>query len=495
MPANSPPYLSKTRFVGGLQCLKRLYLESYHRKLADPIDASLQARFDTGTALGELARDMFPGGRLVEEDYTAHDSAARKTQSLASDDAVPSIYEAAFTFEGIRTRVDVLQRLDSGDFALVEVKSGTSVKPEHIPDAAIQTYVAEGAGLNVRKVYLVHIDNSYVYEGGPYILDRLFRMEEVTDQVRSYMAASLASDLARMREALERSEQPEISIGRHCAKPYTCPFYQHCRKDTPEHHIEQLPGARSDLLELLISSGIDDIHGIPEGFSGLSPGQERVRDSVMSGEPYVGEGLRASLSEVQDPLLFLDFETFNPALPMYPGTRPYQMIPFQWSLHILHRSGQLEHRDFLHTGPDDPRPAFMDSLLEAAGTTGTIIVYSNFEEARLKQLADEFPEYAQGLLALCERIFDLYKAVRAHYYHPEFHGSYSLKSVLPAVVPGLTYAGLGIQEGQTASLAFARKIAPETDETERAGLHSDLLEYCRRDTQALVEVFQALRFL
>ena len=495
MPADSPPSLSKTRFIGGLQCLKRLYLETKHRKLADPIDASLQARFDTGTALGELARDMFPGGRLVSEDYLALDSAVQKTQTLVSDDAVPSIYEAAFTFDGIRTRFDILQRLDSADFALVEVKSGTSVKPEHIPDAAIQTYVAEGVGLNIRKVYLAHIDNSYVYEGGPYILDRLFQMEEVTDQVRSYMAASLRSDLARMREILERSEQPEVSIGRHCTKPYTCPFYLHCRKDTPEHHIEQLPGARSNLLELLLSSGIDDIHGIPEGYSELSPDQMRVRDSVVSGEPYVGEGLRASLSEVQDPLLFLDFETFNPALPAYPGTRPYQLIPFQWSLHLLHPTGQLEHRDFLHAGPDDPRPAFIDSLLEATGTTGTIIVYSSFEEARLKKLADEFPEYAQGLLALCERIFDLYKAVRAHYYHPEFHGSYSLKAVLPAVVPGMTYAGLGIQEGQAASLAFARKIAPDTDETEKARLHSDLLEYCRRDTEALVEVFQALRFL
>lgn len=487
------PPLSKTRFIGGLQCLKRLYLEAYHRELMPPVGMAQQALFDSGHEVGELARGLFPGGHLITEDHFAHDRALESTRIALSDDSVSSIYEAAFTFDDIRTRVDILKRLHANVFVLGEVKSSTRVKEEHIPDAAIQVHVAEGSGIEIRNIYIIHIDNSYVFQGGDYELEKLFHLEDITAKVRSYMATSLSPDLQTMRDVLAQDNAPTIDIGRHCTQPYECPFFSYCRKGLPDHHIEQLPGATVDLLEALKDAGVTDIASIFSGFPGLTRLQHRVRDAVVSGEPFIGRELAIMLSGVEYPLRYLDFETFNPALPYYPGTRPYQVVPFQWSMHVQHPDGTLEHQKFLHESTDDPRPGFITSLIEAAGTSGSIVTYSTYEETRLKQLADEFPEYANSLLALVQRMFDLLKALRAHYYHPGFHGSFSLKSVLPILVPALGYEDLEITDGSVASIAFTKMMRLNTDKSEREQIRNALLAYCRRDTEAMVRVFERLR--
>lgn len=489
------PPLSKTRFIGGLQCHKRAYLEAYHRDLIPPIGMAQQALFDSGSAVGELARDLFSGGLLITEDFRAHDRAVTHTKQVVLDNSAPSVYEAAFTFDDIRTRVDILKRVHGNVFDLCEVKSSTSVKKEHIPDAAIQVYVAEGSGLEIQNIYLIHIDNGYVYQGGDYELNKLFHQEDITTEVRSYMATSLSSDLTSMRDALAQDDVPTIEIGRHCTRPYECPFYAYCRKDLPDHHVEQLPGARVEFLGALKAAGVTDIAEIFSGFPGLSHVQQRVRDSVVSGEPYVDKNLEAALSEVEYPLLYMDFETFNPALPYYPGTRPYQVIPFQWSIHTQDSDGTLNHKEFLHEGTEDPRPNFIKSLIEAAGTSGSIVTYSTYEETRLKQLANEFPEYAEGLLALIPRMFDLLKVIRSNYYHPEFHGSFSLKAVLPVLVPELGYEDLEITDGSVASLAFAQMIDRNREQESKDRLRLALLDYCRRDTEAMVRVKEALQLL
>ncbi len=493
MTRTNIPLLSKTRFMAGLQCLKRLYLESYHRELLPPVDPAQQALFDSGTSVGELARGLFPGGFLISEDYLAHDRAVSRTRHAIADGLVPSIYEAAFTHDGIRTRVDILRRLNQNVFALAEVKSSTSVKQEHIPDAAVQVYVVEGSGIEIRNIYLVHIDNSYVFQGGEYELDKLFHLEDITAQVRSYLASSLLSGLARIRDALAQDDTPAVDIGRQCTEPYECPFFSHCREGLPNHHVEQLPGARVQLLGSLKAAGINDIASIPVGFPGLNLLQSRARESVVSGQPYVGRELATALSGVEYPLRYLDFETFNPALPYYPGTRPYQVIPFQWSMHIQDADGSLEHREYLHQGPDDPRQAFISSLIDAAGHSGSIVTYSGYEETRLKQLAGDFPEFANSLAVLVQRMFDLLKAIRANYYHPEFHGSFSLKSVLPTLVPDLGYEDLEIGDGSMASVAYAKMIRPVTEKSERERIGTALLAYCQRDTEAMVRVFGLLR--
>ena len=492
MTSPSALSLSKTRFMAGLQCLKRLYLETYSRRLADPVDPAAQAVLDSGTGVGELARQRFPGGVLVREEFNRHTQAVASTANAMQDESIPPIYEAAFTFEGIRTRVDVLSRNDGGSYDLVEIKSSTGVKAQHVPDAAIQLYVLEGAGVPVARVFLMHIDTSYVYAGGPYELDSLFRMEDITERARAYLE-SLPDRLSGMWETLALDAPPPVEIGPQCSRPYRCSFYGSCHRGLPEHHVEQLPGANAGLLERLRSLDILDIRHIPPEFTGLSRTQQRVRKAVAEGLPYVGQGLASAIERLGSPVHFLDFETFNPGLPVFPMTSPYQVIPFQWSLHVQDSAGNLSHQAYLHAGADDPREAFASSLLDAVAPEGDILVYSSYERSITRRLAELLPHLQDALNGLSERYVDLLGMVREHYYHPAFHGSYSLKAVLPALVPDLTYKDLEIREGSVASLYYARMIDPEVSTAEAGALRQAMLAYCERDTLALVRVVDALR--
>jgi hypothetical protein len=246
------------------------------------------------------------------------------------------------------------------------------------------------------------------------------------------------------------------------------------------------------VLEELRTSGIDDIGGIPADFLSLTPTQRRVRDCVVTEQPYIGPDLASRLAEIEVPGSFLDFETFSPAIPTYVGTRPYQVIPFQWSLHIRDSSGQLNHKSFLNHDAEDPREHFVTSLLGAIPSKGTVVVYSGYEQAVMKQLAEALPQYGDDLLDLCGRTFDIWKLVRECYYHPEFHGSYSIKSVLPALDPSLSYSDLGIQDGSTAAVAYAHLIGSDTALSDKSKTKEELLAYCRRDTEAMVRVFEVL---
>ena len=486
------PQMSKSRFLAGLQCLKRLYLECHHRELADPVEASRQAIFDAGTAVGVLARQRFPGGALIDEEYFQHAQAVRSTRTRLSDASLPALFEPAFTFQGIRTRVDVLSRSNEQEFHLVEVKSTTGPKEDHIPDIAIQMHVVEGSGISIGRAYLLHINNTYVYQGGDHDPELLFSMKDVTDEARAYAAKEMPEGLAQMWASLQLPEAPDIETGRHCTTPYRCPFFGHCHLGESEHPIRNLPGLNKEGHERLKASGIRDISGIPQDFNGLSVVQHRVRDSVITGRPFVGPDLAPRLGEISFPASFLDFETLKLAIPVYGGTRPYQTIPFQWSLHIRDSDGGLRHSSFLDGGPGDPRERFITSLLEAIPSHGTIVAYSSYEKTVMKELARAFPQYESRLLALCERVVDLLALIRSDYYHPEFHGSFSIKSVIPALFPDLAYDDLEIPEGLAAAAAYARLMDDDTPQSGRAKISEALLAYCERDTEAMVRVFEVL---
>ncbi len=487
-----PLSLSKSRFQYGLQCLKRLYLESYHWGLADPVDAGQQARFDMGDVVGETARRRWPDGVLVDESHLEHDQAVERTRALLAEPAPAPLFEAAFAFEGIRVRVDILAPNAGGGFDLIEVKSTGSVKAQHRTDAAIQTYVVEGAGVAVDNVFLMHLNKEHVYQGGEYDLLQLFTLADVTESVRALLAEQIAGDLPSMWETLEREAPPDIPTGPQCRSPYRCPFFGHCHAGEPEHPVRELPGLRPQLWRQLQEAQVGDIAAIPPDFPGLNALQRRVRESVATGRPFVGPELGPQLRALGLPVGFLDFETFMAILPVYPGARPFQTVPFQWSLHVRDAQGELEHCEFLNTDGDDPRERFAASLLDAAPAEGPILAYSDYEGRILRNLAGTFPEYSDGLLALAGRIVDLLAIVRGGYYHPGFRGSFSLKSALPALVPGFGYGDLDIADGEAAAASYLRMTAPETPEEERAAIRSALLAYCRRDTEAMARILDAL---
>jgi hypothetical protein len=459
----------------------------------DPLDPARRALFDAGIRVGLVARNRFPGGVWIEEDYLHHDQAVRQTAGALRDPAVPAIYEAAFTWDDVRVRVDILARDGNGGWDLIEVKSSAGVKEEYVPDVGVQMHVLEGTGLPVSRAALLHINNRYVYPGGPYDLERLFVWRDQTEAARE-LRPRIRAELAAMREPLRALSPPDIGPGTQCERPYRCPFYGHCHADEPDHPVTQLPRAGARVLEALRAAGIGDIRDIPEGFDSLSELQERVRRCVISGSPHADPELPQRLRGLTYPIHFLDFETCNPALPLYPGTRPFQQVPFQWSHHALARSGSVTHSGYLHTTKSDPRLPLAEALADTLVDAGTIVVYSGFEERIIRSLAGDFPELAGRLLPHVDhRIVDLLELIRKHYYHPGFHGSFSIKDVLPALVPGFGYKDLAVREGGQAGAAYIEMIDPATLAARSAEIAAALHAYCRRDTEAMLLLYQALQ--
>jgi predicted RecB family nuclease len=259
----------------------------------------------------------------------------------------------------------------------------------------------------------------------------------------------------------------------------------------PEHWVMNLTGIGQNTLNELKAMGIEDIRDLPETFP-LSEIQKRIKKCVKNNKEHLSKDLKDELNDMEYPLHFLDFETLGPAIPRYTGTRPYQTIPFQWSDHILYEDGTIEHREYLCEEDTDPREAFTLSLLQALGVKGSVVTYTSYEEGILRDLAKELTEYRDQLHALLYRIKDLHQIIRKHYYHPGFHGSFSLKSVLPAILPEMSYENLEIQEGQMASLEYVKMMDPATPIEEKEKIKRDLLTYCGHDTRAMLKIREML---
>ena len=486
MHMKKAPMLSKSRFLAGLQCHLKLWYQCYNRELIPEVPPSQQAIFDAGHEVGELATQLFPGGILIDEPYFLHKQAVQSTLQAMQDPGVKSIYEAAFAHDGVRIRVDVLERLDDGSWNLVEVKSSTSVKEVYYPDVAVQFYVLEGCGLKINRAGILHINNQYVYDGKNLDLESLFSFGDLTDETMA-MQPEIPGQLEELKGMLAVDRAPEIQPSRHCHKPYDCEFWDHCTKDMPEFWVYNISGIGQEKLDELADMGIQAIRDIPETFS-LSQIQDRIRASVSNRQEFISEQLEAELNDVAYPVHFLDFETIGVAIPRYAGTRPYQTIPFQWSDHILYENGKLEHREYLCNEDKDPREEFTQTMLDALGTKGSIVIYTSYETGILNSLIEHFPQYAAELQSVIDRFVDLYAIIRRNYYHPKFYGSFSLKYVLPALVPEMSYENLSIQDGMQASLDYLRMIDSATSEDEKARIRSDLLTYCGQDTLAMVKI-------
>jgi hypothetical protein len=480
------PMLSKSRFLAGQQCHLRLWYQCFERELIQEVPPSQQAIFDAGHEVGELATRLFPGGILIDTPYYLHKQAVQSTLKAMQDPDVKSIYEAAFIYEGVRIRVDILERLDDGAWNLVEVKSSTSVKEVYYQDVAVQYYVLEGCGLKINRAGILHINNQYVYDGQNLDLESLFSFGDLTDQTIS-MQPEIPGQLEELKVMLAEDGTPVIRPSRHCHKPYDCEFWDHCTKDMPEFWVYDISGIGQDKLDELSDMDIQAIGDIPETFP-LSQIQDRIRASVTNQQEFISDQLEAELNDVVYSVHFLDFETIGTAIPRYAGTRPYQTIPFQWSDHILYQDGKLKHHEYLCNEDKDPREEFSRTLIDALETEGSIVIYTSYETGVLNSLIEHFPQYADKLQSVIDRFVDLYAIIRRNYYHPKFYGSFSLKYVLPALIPKMSYENLSIQDGMQASLDYLRMIDPATSEDEKTRIRDDLLIYCGQDTLAMVKI-------
>jgi len=495
MRTETKPWLSKSRFVAGVQCFKRLYLMVNSPDEAAEISDVGQLILDQGHAVGELATRLFKGGVLVEEDHLHSKEAVEKTAVLIADKSVPAIFEAAFTYDNIHVRVDILERLPRDRWHLIEVKSTTSLKDYHLPDMAIQRYVLEKSGIKVGKVSLMHLNRQYEHDGKAYRLKKLFTLETVQEG-RKPLERSLGLLINIMRVMLSKKQPPIVMPGDQCTEPFECPFYDLCNSGRPEDwigHLYKISGKKFAQLEM---SGIDSIKDIPEDFE-LSTIQQRMRTCLKKNKPFFSAALPEKLAELKAPVYFMDFETVSPALPKYKGMHPYDYLPFQWSVHVLSGKGaKPRHFEFLHDDATDPRKAFIEQLLAVLEQHkhAPIVVYNQpFESGRLGELADCFPSYAARIKRVQKRLWDLLSVVRDHVYHPKFGGSFSIKSVLPALVKGMTYAGMGVADGAQAGVAYLQMLSDDTPPREKKRLRKDLLKYCEQDTLAMIKIVEALR--
>ncbi|MBN2114130.1 MAG: DUF2779 domain-containing protein [Acidimicrobiia bacterium] len=481
-------HLSKSRFASGLQCHRRLWWEVHEPEAPELVpDAAAQAVLDQGTRVGELARDYVPGGYLIDLPYNAFEERLAATRDLLAR-GVPAIYEGSFRADGAYAAADILER-HGASYRLIEVKSTTKVKEEHLPDVAFQLHLLRRCGVPVDGAELMHLNRECAY---PHLED-LFVREDVTGEAEAWQAelpAEIAAQTAMLAGGL-----PDVAPGPQCTRPYACPFYGRCSRVLPPHHVSTLYRVRSFGIEW-IARGLETIDRLPS--HELSPPQARQQRAVHTGRPVVEPGLGRALQAFREPLAFLDFETVAPAIPMWDGCHPYDAVPAQFSLHYLAADGSVSHRQFLADGPADPRPEVARRLVAACGVPGMIVAYNaSFERRVIEALAESVPEQSAKLLAIAARLADLLPLVRDHVYHPGFEGSFSLKRVLPALVPEHGYDKLEVAEGSAASALLERLLfrsgamAPEEEAAARAAL----LRYCALDTMSLIRLLQRLRHL
>lgn len=490
--------LSKSKLLLFLNCPKSLWLEIHKDELnPDQIDTSeeTKAKFNVGHAVGEIAQRLYdPKGKGILFNAQEEGYAETYLRSMAALDGTRPLFEAGFTAAGAKAFADVMLPAKKGGkrvWRMVEVKSSGEVKNYHRDDAAIQAFVSRQAGVPLASIALAHVDTKWVYPGGE-DYDGLLTEVDLTDEAFG-RTEEVKGWIADAQKVLKKRKPPEICMGGYCSDQWECRFYDFCAEQEPQtdYPIEWLPKTRAKALnEFLAQPDNIDMRQVPDTL--LNDKQLRVKKHTLTNKVYFDrKGASAALAGYSLPAIFLDFETISFAIPTWKGTRPYQQIPFQFSLHRMARDGALTHKSFLDLSGNDPSKALAESLITTCGKKGAIFAYNAvFEKKCIKELAERFPRMRDELLALVERIFDLHPIVKNHYYHPSQQGSWSLKCVLPAIAPKLNYADLeGVQDGGMAMEAYLEAIAPETLKTDRAKIKQQLLKYCELDTLALVEVW------
>ena len=445
--------LSKSRYTRGVNCQKSLWLYVHKKDEQIYSDATL-AVFARGTSVGELAQQYFPDGKMaVLEDYPGYASAQRTQEFIMN--GVETIYEATFIYDDTLVAVDILHK-ENGQWYLYEVKSTNNTKPQHIKDVAVQYYVVTGSGLPLADAYLMHFDKEYVRRGDIEV-NKLFKADSILENVLA-IQAEVKATIPVLAEML-KGEEPIVEMGNQCTSPYQCDFCDYCQK--------LLPAIEEEVVEL---SSVPEVN------------VNEVRKYVES---------------IVYPIAHLDFETIMPGVPMFNESRPYQQLPFQYSLHVQDsKDSAIRHYHYLaESNPEiDPRIGLIEQMIEQTKNATTIFVYwIAFERSRIYEMMRDFPQYTSGLQSIVDRLKDLIIPFKSRYYRTEtMGGSSSIKKVLPALCPELSYNDLEISEGMTASNSFL-DLYYCTDAETIAKTRQNLLEYCHLDTLAMVKILEKLK--
>jgi len=498
--SNTPPMrnLSKSKIIAYRQCPKRLWLEIHKPELRD--DSASEVVFAIGNQVGDIAQDIYntdDTGVLIDINEIGWPEAfAQSEKLLKAGDSI--IFEAAMQANGALALADVMipdaNGKDDLQWQMIEVKSSTSVKDYHRDDVAVQSYIATSTGVKLSSVSLAHVDNTFVYQGdGNY--RGLLTEADLTDEAMS-RHDEVKQWLTDAQKVAASDTEPDICTGSHCSSPFDCPFIDHCRSQEPQpdFSFSCLPRFSAKNKEQLAAEDITELRDVPDNM--LNAQQTMVKQHTLAGTTYFDA--KAATSELSQatvpgaPHYFLDFETTNSAIPIWKGTRPYQQVPFQFSLHTLQTDGTLDQDTFLDLSGADPRRGFAEALIKLCGNTGPIFVYNaGFEKGVIRKQAEAFPDLNDELEAIIDRIVDLLPIARNYYYHPSQQGSWSIKAVLPAVCPDLTYSDLdGVQDGNMAVKAYQEAISPDSSPERKAEIQDQLDKYCALDTLAMVRMWQ-----
>ena len=483
--------ISKSQYIRGLQCHKSLWLYKNKPELRDTPDHQTESAFNTGYQVGDLAKELFPNGIEIEFDASDFNGMIEKTKKLIAN-GTKVIYEATFSEDGIFAMADILvKNVDAWD--IYEVKASTETKEYHINDTAIQWYALSKV-IKLNRAYVIHINNQYVRDGELNI-EELFAIDDITDKVLEKQE-DILPQLLEMKEILE-NDMPDIDIGGHCNDPFGCDFSSFCWKHVPqENSVFDISYAMGKQWELY-HQGILNIDDVPDDFHFGANATLQIQHHKSQEVKIDKPKIKKFLDTIAYPINFFDFETFQNAIPRFDKQRPYAQMPFQYSLHILHEDGTLEHKEFLGDENSDPRRPLVEQMLKDITPTGSIIAFNqSFEITQIKNLALLCSDISNELLALNERFIDLAHPFQyKHYYHPKFNGRYSIKVVLPTLFPNddeLDYKKLGsIQNGGDAMDTFAN-LHLLKDKSKIDEIKKDLLAYCRLDTLAMVRIWEKL---
>lgn len=484
--------LSKSKYIEGLKCSKLLWCEFNNKSIFPPVDSIQQVIFDSGTKVGEVAQQLFPDGIKIERDLIPEQQHKKSIEALKLN---KPLFEAGFIFERTYSLADILVPAKDGFWDLYEVKSSTEIKDVYYSDIAFQKYTYENAGVKIRKCFLMHINNQYVRQGD-IELDKLFISEDVTNVVGK-LQKNTAERITKILEIMSWSDMPDVQISSDCDYPYPCPLKSICWDFLPDkNNVFALSRGKIKAFDL-VSQGIYDITNIPIETK-LTDKQYIQVECHKSGKVHIDrKAIKDFLNELKYPLYFLDFETIglNLPIPEYDYSKPYEQIPFQFSLHILKdKDSAPEHHAYLAEGTSDPRPVVLEKLKGLLGDSGSIVAYNaGFEINKIKSSAEVFPKFKKWFLALEKRFIDLWWPFRSFaYYNPSQDGSASMKAVLPAIA-GISYDEMEIGSGGLASNEYYRVTFNSTvSDEDRLKVRAALEKYCALDTSGMIDIIRAL---